>query len=41
VRDIALAFFGMILIREVADAPAIMGILKPADRNTAVREVNM
>ena len=29
-RDIALLFFGVILIREVADAPVIMGISKPA-----------
>jgi hypothetical protein len=33
VRDIALAFFGMILIREVADAPVITGISKPARPN--------
>ena len=30
VRTIALAHPGMILIREVADAPVIMGISKPA-----------
>jgi hypothetical protein len=30
VRDIALVFFGVILICEVADAPVIMGISKPA-----------
>ena len=29
VRDIALVCSGMILIREVADAPVIMGISKP------------
>ena len=31
VGDIALAGSGMILIREVADAPVIMGISGPAD----------
>ena len=31
VGDIALVCPGMILIREVADAPVIMGISKPAD----------
>jgi hypothetical protein len=41
VRDIALTFFGVILIREVADAPVIMGISKPADLKSTVREVKM
>jgi len=39
VRDIALADFGMILIREVADAPVIMGISKPAGLKSPCREV--
>ena len=36
-EDIALASFGMILISEVADAPVIMGISKPADLRSTMR----
>ena len=32
-----MTFFGMILIREVADAPVIMGISKPADLKSHCR----
>ena len=41
VRDIALAGFGMILIREVADAPVIMGISKPAGLKSPCGEVKL
>lgn len=34
-----MAFFGMILIREVADAPAVMGISKPAGLKSHSEEV--
>ena len=37
VGDIASACPGMILIREVADAPVIMGISKPADLKVTTR----
>lgn len=42
VGDIASACPGMILIREVADAPVIMGISKPADLKITTRggEIN-
>jgi hypothetical protein len=39
VRDIALVNFGVILICEVADAPVIMGISKPADLKSYKGEV--
>ena len=41
VRAIALAGSGMILIREVADAPVIMGISKPAGLKSPCGEVKM
>ena len=41
VRDIALADSGMILIREVADAPVITGISKPAGLKSPCREVKI
>jgi hypothetical protein len=41
VRDIALAFSEMILICEVADAPVIMGISKPAGLKSPCEEVKM
>ena len=40
-RAIALAGSGMILIREVADAPVIMGISKPAGLESPSREVKI
>ena len=41
VRAVALACSGMILIREVADAPVIMGISKPAGLKYPCGEVKM
>ena len=41
VRAIALAGSGMILIREVADAPVIMGISKPADLKSPCGEMKI
>ena len=41
VRAIALAGSGMILIREVADAPVIMGISKPAGLKSPCGEVKI
>lgn len=41
VRDIASFSTGMILICEVADAPVIMGISKPADLQSIMEEVKM
>ena len=41
VRDIALVCSGMILIREVADAPVIMGISKPAGLKSPCGEVKI
>ena len=40
-RDIALACSGMILIREVADAPVIMGIFMPAGPRFTCGEVKI
>ena len=40
-RAIALAGSGMILIREVADAPVIMGISKPAGLKSPCGEVKI
>ena len=40
-RDIASASSGMILIGEVADAPVIMGISKPADLKSPCGEVKI
>ena len=40
-RAIALAGYGLILIRKVADAPVIIGISKPADLKSPCVEVNV